>query len=181
MEELKPQVLRPSWIFANPGGTSTSGSKNSQICRAPRYPPVQPDWGWGAQGSTNPSDPIPWAWKAGLSPREGITHPAFPAGSQGSSLVLQREEQQTHRTAEGVYFWLPIQARIFKYPNSPQRISSLRLVPDLLMKILKKQEKNPPPPSPNTTPGSPRTAGLLQHSTTGSPELGKSMNSMEIP
>lgn len=30
--ELKPQVLRHSWIFANPGAASTLGSKTSQTC-----------------------------------------------------------------------------------------------------------------------------------------------------
>lgn len=56
------------------------------------------------------------------------------------SLVLQQEDQQKHLAAEGFYFYTSIQVKIFKYPNSPQRIS-LHLVLDLLVKIYLKKKK----------------------------------------
>lgn len=146
MGEQNPQVLGHSWIFANPGATSTFGSKISQTCSShptPELPGASSAAPVGSTGQHKSPRTHPWGVESRAGHRGGRegTGAAFPAGSEGSSLVLQREEQQTHGTAEGAYFWLPIQARIFKYPNSPQRISSLHLVPDLLMKILKKQKK----------------------------------------
>jgi len=67
------------------------------------------------------------------------------------SLVLQQEDQQKHLAAEGFYFYTSIQVKIFKYPNSPQRIT-LHLLLDLQIKIKlkkkkerKKKYKTPPP------------------------------------
>lgn len=76
------------------------------------------------------------------------------------SLVLQQEDQQKHLAAEGFYFYTSIQVKIFKYPNSPQRIS-LHLVLDLLVKIYlkkkKKRKKKYKTPPPNTIPVRPRS------------------------
>lgn len=81
----------------------------------------------------------------GLSPQEGgcgavrVRHKLLSQqGASDSASVLPREDQQKHGTAAGFYFYASIQAKIFKHPNSPRR-TSLHLVPDLLMKTLKKQ------------------------------------------
>lgn len=87
--ELKPQAPRHSWVFANPGTTSTFGAREAKNpkpavptwLQSSQHPPAQPDWGWGAQDCTNPSEAILWARKAGLSPREGGKNTTcFPSG-----------------------------------------------------------------------------------------------------
>lgn len=97
---------------------------------------------------TNPVRNHPLATKARPEPPGGRLQRSEGARSPGGvqavqSLVLQREDQQKHLTAVGFYFYTSIQAKIFKYSNSPQRIS-LHLVPDLLMKTLKKAKEKKP-------------------------------------
>lgn len=101
------------------------------------------------QGGTNPVRNHCWATKTRPEPPGGRLQRSKDAHSHNGvqairSLVLQREDRQKHLTAVGFYFYTPIQAKIFKSSNSPRRIS-LHLVPELLMKTLKKAKKKNPP------------------------------------
>lgn len=162
LEQPPPAILNLLPSHANPpAGTQP---------RAEQRPPTpRPHSGGGARGQRVPAGddrfPVPGhLWDTNPvrnHPSAMETRRKPPGGrlqrTEGASGSVSRpsEVRSADLTAAGFYFYSSIQAKIFKYPSSPQRIS-LRLVPDLLMKTLRKQKKTPPP-SPSTTPASPRS------------------------